>query len=79
VGLLTGKAQARIEFGLGVDDVAPLEPIILGAGGIVSCSDGISLSEALSGLNDLSDHVSFGIVCAASRDAHDEILRDLAA
>jgi len=37
------------------------------------------LSEALSGLNDLSDHVSFGIVCAASRNAHDEILRDLAA
>ena len=78
VSLLTGGAHARIDADLGIDDIAPLEPIILGAGGCVSTWDGESLSSALSSLKDLSDTAaSFNCVAAATRAAHSETLRAL--
>jgi fructose-1,6-bisphosphatase/inositol monophosphatase family enzyme len=74
VHMLEGKAHARIEAGLGVDDIAPLEPILLGAGGVVSTLEGASLSAALSALPDLADPVAtFTILCAANRELHEEL------
>jgi myo-inositol-1(or 4)-monophosphatase len=78
VSMLTGRAHARVEAGLGVDDIAPLEPIVLGAGGTVTTLDGMSLSDALSKLPRLDEAASeFGIVCAVSDALHREVLRAL--
>jgi fructose-1,6-bisphosphatase/inositol monophosphatase family enzyme len=78
LSLLEGKAHARIEAGLGVDDIAPLEPIILGAGGAVSTLDGASLSDALSQMRDLADPtVSFACVSASNGELHRELLAAL--
>jgi fructose-1,6-bisphosphatase/inositol monophosphatase family enzyme len=78
--LLEGKAHARIEAGLGVDDIAPIEPIILGAGGAVSTLDGTSLSEALSGMRDVTDrNASFSLVCASTEALQRELIVALSA
>jgi myo-inositol-1(or 4)-monophosphatase len=74
VHMLEGRAHARIEAGLGIDDIAPLEPIVLGAGGVVSLLDGTSLSEALSALPDLGDSgATFAVACAANGELHREL------
>jgi fructose-1,6-bisphosphatase/inositol monophosphatase family enzyme len=76
--MLEGKAHARIEAGLGVDDIAPLEPIFLGAGGVATTLEGTSLSAALSALPDLGDSTaSFAIVCAVDRDLHQDLMTGL--
>lgn len=76
VSLLNGTADVRIEAGLGVDDIAPLEPILLGAGGMVTSWDGTSLSDLLTGIAALGDSsLSFDIVSAASRQLHAETMR----
>lgn len=78
VSMLTGRAHARVEAGLGVDDIAPLEPIVLGAGGAVTALDGTPLSKALSALPRLDDPASsFGIVCAVTVELHGEVMRAL--
>jgi myo-inositol-1(or 4)-monophosphatase len=77
VNLITGKACARLEFGLGVDDVAPIEPILLGCGASVTCVDGTSISRALSSLHTLADETDFGVLCAVSRAAHTQAQREL--
>jgi inositol-phosphate phosphatase/L-galactose 1-phosphate phosphatase/histidinol-phosphatase len=80
LNMLEGNAQARIEAGLGVDDIAPLEPIILGAGGAVSTWNGIFLADALSMLDDLADtSASFTCVAASTRELHRELVGGLAA
>ena len=78
--LLEGKAHARIEAGLGVDDIAPIEPIILGAGGAVSTLDGTSLSDALSAMRDVTDRTaSFSLVCASTDAMQRELIAALSA
>ena len=78
--LLEGKAHARIEAGLGVDDIAPIEPIILGAGGAVSTLDGTSLSDALSAMRDVTDRTaSFSLVCASTDAMQRELVAALSA
>lgn len=78
VSMLTGRAHARVEAGLGVDDIAPLEPIVLGAGGVVTTLDGSALSSALSALARLDDPTAeFGIACAVSDALHREVMRTL--
>ena len=76
VALLTGKAHARVDFDLGVDDIAPLEPILRAVGAEVTTCDGTALSDALSRAEDLSDRsLSFDTVCAVTQDLHAEIVK----
>lgn len=78
LNMLTGKAHARAETNLGIDDIAPLEPIFLGAGGRVSTWDGKSFSKRLSELRDLEDaSVSFTSVCAVTPALHEELVESL--
>ena len=78
VNMLAGKAHARVEANLGIDDIAPLEPIFLGAGGMASTWDGKSFSKALSELRDLEDaSVSFTSVCAVAPALHEELIESL--
>lgn len=75
VAMLTGKAHARVDFDLGLDDIAPLEPIFRGAGGTVTTCDGLSLSQAMSGAGDLSERsLAFDTICAATRELHADIV-----
>lgn len=75
VSMLKGTADVRIEAGLGVDDIAPIEPILLGAGGVATSWDGRSLSEVITGLAELGDaSASFDVVSAASSELHEEAM-----
>lgn len=78
VNMLEGRAHARAEAGLGVDDVAPIEPVVLGAGGAVSTWDGRTLSEALSALDDIADtSASFTVAAAATGELHRTLVETL--
>jgi fructose-1,6-bisphosphatase/inositol monophosphatase family enzyme len=78
VNMLKGYAHAQLNVGLGVEDIAPLEPIVFGAGGHVTAWDGRSLVEALSELPSLEDSSSeFSSIAAVSPQAHTEILTHL--
>ena len=78
VAMLTGKAHARVDFDLGLDDIAPLEPIFRGAGGTVTTCDGVALSQAFSAGPDLSERsLSFDTICAATHDLHAGIVETI--
>ena len=77
LAMLEGRAHARIEANLGVDDIAPIEPVILGAGGTVTTEDGTTLSQALSACANLGDDPSFVCVSAASPRLHGELIAAL--
>lgn len=76
--MLEGRAHARIEANLGVDDIAPLEPIFLGAGGLATTFDGTSFADALSELPDLADPAaSFCSISAVTRELHATLVQSL--
>jgi fructose-1,6-bisphosphatase/inositol monophosphatase family enzyme len=68
--MLEGKAHARVEANLGVDDIAPLEPIFLGAAGVASTWNGTPFSGALSALRALDEP-------AATAELHANLLESL--
>lgn len=78
-GMLLGAVHARFEGGLGVDDVAPLEPIILGAGGMVTDWEGRSITEAFSRLPSLdAAGDALGVIVSASPSLHRQMMDILA-
>lgn len=78
--LLDGKASCRIEAGLGIEDVAPLEPIILGAGGYISDWEGNSLSELVSKMPTLvAGRAEFNIICGSNIENCLKIVNSLSA
>lgn len=75
VSMLKGTAHVRIEAGLGLDDIAPIEPILLGAGGVTTGWDGRSLSEIITSLAELGDpSASFDVLSAATSALHEEAM-----
>ncbi len=73
--LIEGRSHLHVDAGLGIEDIAPLEPIILGAGGSITTVDGELLSSVLSGLDDVGDvSPSFNVLAAADGNLHRELL-----
>lgn len=71
LSMIRGVASLRIEFGLGLEDVAVLEPVVLGAGGFVSDARGQTLTSVMTSLVSLADKsADFTSVIASSEALH---------
>lgn len=78
LAMLDGYAQAQLAAGQGIEDIAPLEPLVFGAGGCVTDLDGRSLADVLSDLRDLGDDsADFSSLVAVDRQVHGDVLRSL--
>ncbi|MDX2038585.1 MAG: inositol monophosphatase family protein [Isosphaeraceae bacterium] len=80
IDMLQGRVHARIEAGLGIEDVVPFGPIFEGAGGCVTDWSGRSISEVISELPSLDDkRHAFEFVASANSDLHRRLLGSLSA